>query len=171
MAKINFNKTDLLTSLLSVSPLTLHQLQNSDIVIIGQPASGKTYLSELIKGEEQAVIHTDGYLKAGQFLEDLNEIFETIDTYKSIGQSILVEGVGGYRLLRKGLETGRFYPKAVIDLSITDFKSEWIYKTERPNKDYKKVQSMIKGNAKVFKDYQEYYNPFKPLLISVLNNW
>ncbi len=172
MAKIDFSKSDLMESLLNVSPLTLHQLQNTDIVIIGQPASGKTYLADLLKGEKQDVIHTDDFLQKGVFLESLDGIFDAINQSKgrgSLGQ--IVEGVGGYRLLRKGVETGQFFPKVVINLQITEFKSEWIYKTERPDKDYKKVLSMMKGNAKVLDDWANLYNPHPPIFLTVLNRW
>jgi hypothetical protein len=159
---------NLLNNLLAFSPLTLHQLQNTDVVIIGQPASGKSYLSELLKGEMQILFHTDDYIKHG-YEQSIYVLLE--DLKKNNDKPRLVEGVGGYRLLRKGLQTGTFFPRVIINVQITSVKSRQIYEQERSDKDYKKVEAMIKGNEKVYQEYLNTDSNFKPLIIDILNIW
>jgi energy-coupling factor transporter ATP-binding protein EcfA2 len=158
----------LIEQIVEKSGLTLHQIQNTEVVIIGQPASGKTHLANLLKGETQKLYHTDDYIKFGYeqsiyaLLDDLN---------KENKQDRIIEGVGCYRLLRKGVETGRFFPKLVINMVISESRAKHTYSTERDISKYKGVETMIKGNNTVLGKYILMDNPHTPIIINCLNNW
>lgn len=85
------------------------------VVIIGLAASGKTTLTEMIAADllpDHDVIHTDDYMKFG-FEQSL---YKMIDDIKQKGDNpMIIEGVQGFRLLRKGLERGDFFPDVVIN--------------------------------------------------------
>lgn len=72
------------------------------IVVIGLPATGKTYLAERLAKllPEHRIYHTDDYAEQG-YKESLYSLIN--DVYAGPGKYI-VEGVQGYRFLRKNQE-------------------------------------------------------------------
>jgi hypothetical protein len=87
------------------------------IMVVGLPATGKSFLTDVIesrfKGSKRPakIYHTDDYIKHG-FEESLYVMMG--DLKKDISPIKLIEGIQGYRLLRKGLELESFYPDLVI---------------------------------------------------------
>lgn len=87
---------------------------DNKIVIIGLAASGKTTLSEEIANmcPSHNLIHSDDYIHFG-FEASL---YKMISDIKRLGEEpMIVEGVQGFRLLRKGLENRDFFPDLVIN--------------------------------------------------------
>lgn len=119
-----------------------------NVLIIGCPASGKTYLSNIIKTDHK-LIHTDDYMMHGYQAS----IYIILQEIQNIKESTIIEGVQGYRLLRKGAEFNKYYPDIVIELLISEEKMIERYK-ERPAKkmDYK---SFMKANDTILKEYRD----------------
>lgn len=87
------------------------------IVVVGFPATGKTFLADNLVKDLSAKVspikyyHTDDYIKYG-FEESLYVLLKDLQRDKEAYK--IIEGVQGYRLLRKGIELNNFYPSLVI---------------------------------------------------------
>lgn len=79
------------------------------IVVIGYPHSGKTTLVNSWNVTDRIVVHTDDYIKEG-FEAGLYSIMDTIKE----AESYIVEGVQGYRLLRKLVQYNLPQPDIII---------------------------------------------------------
>lgn len=90
-------------------------LNENIIVVVGLPASGKTFVAnELIEQYAKRaykLYRTDDYIDWG-FEESLYKLRD--DLRRDLSPRKIIEGVQGYRLLRKGLELGDFNPDVVI---------------------------------------------------------
>lgn len=87
------------------------------IVIVGLSLCGKTTLAERLAREfpEYTVIHTDDYMEDHSFEEGMYVILdEVVALVNSGNDKIIVEGIQGYRMLRKGVELNKLYPDLVI---------------------------------------------------------
>lgn len=151
--------------------MNFKEVQNLDIackniLIIGCPGSGKTYLSDQFKTNHR-IIHTDDYIKYG-YEQSLYKIIEDIN---SIDCNTIIEGIQGYRLLRKGVELNCYYPDIVIRLIITEDEMIKTYYKERNNKNIEYVFRMCKANNKILEDYFTYSNNKKPIWIDINNNY
>lgn len=87
-------------------------LRGRNVLIIGAPESGKTYLANILTGFGHKIIHTDDYREWG-FAQAMLQALTAVQFAN--GRSI-VEGVLGYRMLRKGVEFGSYYPDLVIEI-------------------------------------------------------
>lgn len=108
-------------------------LLNKNVLIFGPPASGKTTFSlELHKvNPRHKLIHIDSYSKYGY----QDSIYILISDLRKITGPTIVEGVQGYRLLRKGQQMGSYRPDLVIEVSVSSEAVERTYTNERdPNK-------------------------------------
>jgi len=88
--------------------------KKGNVVIIGYPATGKTFLLDTIITAcrvRASTYHTDDYIKHG-FVEALYVLMEEIAKDKTPLK--IIEGVLGYRLIRKGIELHTFHADLVI---------------------------------------------------------
>jgi hypothetical protein len=131
-----------------------------NVLIIGCPASGKTYLSELLLKDNPGhkLYHSDKYIRHG-YKEALYKLLE--DLVKETKPTI-VEGVQGYRLLRKGVELDCYYPDIVIELEITEARMFKTYAEQRRNKDASYLKGFNKMHQKILADYFAMENKHKP---------
>lgn len=139
--------------------MTLSEFLSSEIcsgkvtVIIGRPGSGKTTVGELLaeQNQECRLWHTDDYIPYGG-VEGLYQMMQEMEEagYRS---PAIIEGVGCYRLLRKGAELGVFYPDVVIELVVSDEQVERVYTTERSPEKLKKMPGFVKGLDTVLAGY------------------
>jgi hypothetical protein len=76
------------------------------VVIIGHPDTGKTHLSEELAAQypEHKIYHTDDYIKWG-YEDALYKMMSDIEYDRP--EKFIVEGVQGYRLLRKWAQEGK----------------------------------------------------------------
>lgn len=147
---------------------TIPDISGKTVLIIGCPASGKTTLANALKETTGAkVIHGDDYMVYG-YKEAMYEILS--DLIKNPGP-VIVEGVQGYRLLRKGVELDAFYPDMVIELSVTSEQVEKVYKSERSDKKLKHISGFNKMIEKVLSDYRSMPNPKPPQWVRIENQF
>lgn len=142
---------------------------SSTVVIIGPPAAGKTYVAGklAIDNPGHKLIHTDDYIKYG-YEASLYHLLDDVVGLKKLGP-LIIEGVLGYRLLRKGVQLNCFYPEMVVELEITYEQLERIYKTERDRTKLDYIKPMLKANVTVLRSYQLFENKHKPKFIKLKN--
>jgi len=143
-------------------------LVRKNVVITGNPASGKTHLANLMKKAYpyHKFISTDEFMEYG--FEDA--LYELMRAIKEIGNYVIIEGVLGYRLLRKGVERDEFYPEMVINMDTPEEEIEKVYAERGQSEKFIKVKSMIKGNKTVYDLYLGMDNPHKPIIINAVRN-
>ena len=152
-----------------ISKLLEMDLTGKSVAIIGVPNSGKSWIYEKLT-EKLNFTHrffaTDDYIEFG-FKESIYALLDDITTTNS---PTIVEGVGCYRLLRKGIETDRYKPDIVIIMNTSDknIESEYLH----DEKKLKSVKSMIKGNKTVFDKYLSMLNDeISPIFYEIDNNY
>ncbi len=152
----------------SLSALFARDLSRKNIVIIGCPASGKTTLAkELAKRTGQKVVHTDDYMQHG-YKQSLYVLMADLMEQDS---TVIVEGVQGYRLLRKGVELDCIYPDIVIELKVSPEQVERVYRTERKAEKLPKLAAFNKMHETILADYAAMKNPHPPEWIIIENRF
>jgi adenylate kinase family enzyme len=141
-------------------------ISNLNVLIIGTPASGKTWLSNKLS-KEHRVIHTDDYMKYG-FKDSLYKLIEDL---RNISTPVIVEGVQGYRLLRKGVELDCYYPNMVIELYTTPERVKQTYLRERDPKKLRYLEQFGNTMGRILQDYRAMPNKRKPEWYKVMNDY
>jgi broad-specificity NMP kinase len=147
--------------------MTTVDITGKNVLILGKPASGKTYLANLLKQNNNGhhFIHTDNYIKYGYE----KSLYVLLSDLTAVTEPTGIEGVLGYRLLRKGAQTGVYYPDLVVVLDITDEQMVKTYLKERPGKDINAVKTYVRSNETIFANYQTIRNPHPPAIIHIKN--
>lgn len=154
-------------------------LSGKNIVIIGCPASGKTTLARLIADrigmfKQWKIIHTDNYMQPGRKDDYRLALYDMIADLKKIHIPLIIEGVQGYRLLRKGVEGfegWNFYPDVVIELVVTDEQVMRVYERERNAKDAGSLIGFNKMHRTILEKYRAMDNPATPVWYTVENKF
>lgn len=119
----------------------------SNVLIIGMPASGKSWLSNQFQTRHQK-LHTDDYLPFGEVRAAWGVIE---DNYHY--QPTMVEGMLGYALLKIGYEQKAYYPKVVIQVEISRAKQREIYLKERDPEKIKYLKRFNEMNLGILNEY------------------
>lgn len=135
-------------------------IANSNVLIIGKPAAGKTFLAKKLihDNPKHLLIHTDDYIKYG-YKESL---YKLLMDMSRICKPTIIEGVLGYRLLRKGVELDCYYPDHVIEILIPDSLMYHTYAAERPEKDISYLKGFNATHEKILNDYKAMVNKQPP---------
>jgi len=141
-------------------------IEQKNVLIIGCPASGKSYLINQFKTANKK-IQTDDYIDYG-YEQSMYEVLNEINHTKG---KTLVEGIQGYRLLRKGVQLDCYYPDIVIQLIISEEQMMMTYLSERHEKKIKYLRGFNNMHDKIINDYFMLENKQKPLWIKVFNNY
>ena len=145
--------------------MKLPKIKGKNILIIGCPASGKTFMSALFNSNEHQIFHTDDYIKYGY----VESMYQCLNDVLKCEKNTIVEGVQGYRMLRKGVELNNYYPDIIVELKITEQLMIATYKKERnPNK-IKYLTGFNKLHDKILTDYKNMKNT-KPAEWLIINN-
>jgi adenylate kinase family enzyme len=143
---------------------------DKNVLIIGPPASGKTWLCEQMSNASHLTIRTDSYMLYG-YNQSMYVCLDDIRNAMDFKMNTIVEGVQGYRLLRKGVELDCYYPDIVIELEISEKRMHETYKKERDPKKIKHLQSFNAAHQTILEDYFSLENKKKPEWIKVYNDY
>jgi len=156
---------------ISLGSLLGIDFSGKDILIIGIPGSGKSWVSDKLKGiSGHRIFHTDSYMVHGFSMG----MYACLDELRYLrGCNSLVEGVYGYRLLRKGVEDNCYYPDVVIEMIISSDKQSFIYNSERDVSKLKYLKGFAATNDKIIRDYMfaMEYRERKPLWYVCRNDY
>lgn len=141
--------------------LLQNEYSNKNILVIGYPAVGKTtfatkYIQYL---PNHTCIHTDDYIPYGHE----QSLYVLLEDLKSINTATFIEGVLGYRLLRKGIQLDCYYPDVVFELTAPWEHIEKVYNTEREDKKIQNLKSFAKSLDTILKQYKALPNPKTPI--------
>lgn len=160
--------------------------RGKNIVIIGSPATGKTTLARLIADnigmyEQWKIIHTDDFMQPTRKDDYKLALYDMISELQTIHVPVIVEGVQGYRLLRKGVEGHdgwHFYPDVVIELTASEEQIKRVYEKERmfdKRRSSEKVMGSLGAFNKMHQTILEKYlameNPHPPVWYTVENKF
>jgi len=83
-------------------------------------------------------------------------LYQILDKIKATEGPTLIEGVQGFRLLRKGLQENLYNPDTVIHMFSTPQLIYKAYNTDykRLGKDVKYLEGLAKANIKILNDYR-----------------
>lgn len=126
----------------------LHLTDTTTVVVIGPPGSGKTTVGQLLAEQSGLPLYsTDRYLGYGH-LQALYYIM------REIGDAgWIVEGMIGYRLLRKRKQMGMPAPDIVIQLDATDDAIREAYKSRKRHYNPAHIRNFCKAHETVLSDY------------------
>jgi hypothetical protein len=147
--------------------MKIPDIKGKNVLIIGCPASGKTFLSGLFKSSEHQVFHTDDYIKHGYY----ESMYRCLSDVLACGNLTIVEGVQGYRMLRKGIELDNYYPDVVIEIKISEQRMLKTYANERDMRKIKYLKGFNKMHDKILSDYKAMNNKNKPEWIVINNDY
>lgn len=152
---------------ITLASLLTQDFTGKNILIIGRPAAGKSYLIKQLPLQQHTLVHTDDYIPFG-FQEALYKLLEDL---KTLPQPTCIEGVLGYRLLRKGVELNCYYPDIIIELDTPQTCVEQTYQTRNEVEKLPNLPQFHKNNLKILNDYLAMDNPNKPVWYTVWNEY
>lgn len=129
--------------------ITIADIADKNVLIIGCPASGKTYFAKKLEFYTHQLIHTDDYMEFGY----KDSLYALIEELKKFKVPTIIEGVLGYRLLRKGLQLECYYPDIVIEMVITEARMLRTYAMERPEKNTAALKNFNWTHKKILDEY------------------
>ena len=138
-------------AVMELSEILKLDIKDKNVLIIGCPASGKTWVSAQLDCSGHRVIHTDKYVVSGYEMGMYAALNDTV------GSEIptIVEGIHGYRMLRKGAEYGNYYPDIVIEMKVSEHRMLSTYRNERNPDKIKYLQQFNASHGKILNDYRK----------------
>jgi len=140
-------------------------IKNKNVLIIGPPASGKTTLAKELSKQNfsHRLVHTDSYIEHGYE----QALYVMMEEMKVCVSPSIIEGVLGYRLLRKGVQLDCYYPDLVIEMQITSEQQARVYQQERDAKKLQYLKGFEATHQKILNDYFELIGDRKPEWIKI----
>mgnify|MGYP001768326448 CR=1 FL=1 len=145
-----------------------------NVMVIGLPGSGKTFFAGWLafNNPGHVLFNTDDYLKDYNSQEFMYAALEEVTDNISNGNHTIVEGVAGYRMLRKGAQLGTYFPDIVFEIIAPTEQRERVYQQERSDRNFTNVQKFDKALTTVLNDYKNTIGDFEfPTWIQVNNQF
>lgn len=126
-------------------------ISSKQVLIIGMPASGKTWLAKQLDPSDLDTVHTDDFIRYSE-IAAIHGIEE--DAHMRYGKPFnIVEGCFGYQLLLAGAQRKTYMPDIIIDLSISRAAQRIIYLRERDPDKLKHLKRFHEMNTKLFQEW------------------
>lgn len=124
------------------------------ILIIGSVKSGKvTIARELAKQlDNRKLFISDEYIANWGHDNALNRLEEDINESYYGSDPIIIEGILGFRLLRRMVKNGYHLPDMVIKTECNKETISYFYEREEPGKNLNSVHGFNQGLEKIFKE-------------------
>jgi hypothetical protein len=126
----------------------LHLRDHSTVVVIGPPGSGKTHVGRLLAESSGLPLYsTDKFLGDGH----VAALYTLMRVVGDTGW--IVEGMVGYRFLRKRKQLGLPAPDIVIQLDASDEQIRKSYADRQKNVNLNHLKGFCAAHDKVLSDY------------------
>lgn len=124
---------------------------DNKIVIIGYPASGKSTLANQLEAKypEYRIYRDIDFIKNG-YVNGLYDLRKKI--IEEAKEKVIIEGVMGYRFLRKGVQMGDFQADLIIHVKCSEKKRELRYK-KRDYSKYKHLKGLHSGLDNIWAEF------------------
>lgn len=145
---------------MTLAELLQRDFTGENVLIIGCAASGKSTVANMLLDRHpnnHIIIRTDDYMSHG-YEQSLYVLIDDLKA-KSSHNPTFIEGILGYRLLRKGVELNCYYPDVVIELQISPERMERTYNESRDPDKLKGAKSQAKACATILDRYKEMFIP------------
>jgi predicted ATPase len=132
----------------------LHMISftNKSVLIIGLPGSGKTHIASYIHRNlcpHHHILHTDNYMRFGYDYS----LYKILDDIKGDYGNLIIEGIQGYRLLRKGAKDKSYLPNIVIQIETSIDSINNVYFKERGRPKLHNLSAIAKGTDEILREY------------------
>lgn len=158
--------------MLSITEALKTPITGLNVMVIGLPASGKTFFAGWLSlnNPMHTLFRCDDYLNGNNGQESMYAILDEVCEQIRIGNPTIVEGVAGYRMLRKGAQLGTYYPDIVFEIVAPQEQRERVYMQERSERTFANVERFDKALTTVLSDYKKTIGDFQfPTWIQVSN--
>lgn len=143
--------------MMSTQEALRNDITGLNVMVIGLPASGKTFFACWLAFNNPAhkLYHTDDYLQSHNGDAAMYCAFNDVTVMIQTGQKTIVEGVAGYRMLRKGAQLEMYYPDIVFEIVAPTEQRERVYKKDRSDRNFANVQKFDKALTTVLNEYKK----------------
>lgn len=140
-----------------VTPELIDQCRGaSSIVIVGKTKSGKVSIAKkLAKELRYPLFISDDFINENDREGSLYTLMNAIHPFYNSKEPFIVEGILGYRLLRKGAQTGLFLPDILIQTKCKDETIIYFYDKEGEGHKIKHMLAFNKGLNKIWNEYMQ----------------
>jgi adenylate kinase family enzyme len=145
------NPADLVTS-----NLINYCSQFKTIIILGYTKTGKvTIAKKLAQKLNYPLFESDYYINIEDRKQSLYNLIDDILPYYQSNQPLIIEGILGFRLLRKGLQLNNFSPDLIIKTKCNDETIKHFYRVDNEESKINRALSFNKGLNKIWDEYKE----------------
>ncbi len=123
------------------------------ILIIGAVKSGKVTIARKLASElDRILLISDDYIERYGQHDALNYLEQEMNDYYYSATPIIVEGILGFRLLRRMIKNGYHLPDMVIKTECSEETIRYFYSKEDPNKNMNSVIGFNNGLEKIYRE-------------------
>lgn len=125
----------------------------SHILIIGSVKSGKVTIARKLASElDRILLISDDYIERYGQNDALNYLEQEMNDYYYSATPIIVEGILGFRLLRRMIKNGYHLPDMVIKTECSEETIRYFYNKENPEKNINSVIGFNSGLEKIYRE-------------------
>lgn len=133
-------------------------LLGKQVLILGRPGAGKTWLSNQLAPYDPDILHTDEYLPFGEqrAIQCLIECAPISGFFPTVR---IIEGMLGYKLLLQGFQEKSYYPDIIIECIISRGRQRELYLKERNPENIKHLEHFHKKCMLCLNEYLKLASP------------
>ena len=130
--------------------------QFKTITVLGYTKTGKiTIAKKLAQKLNYPLFESDYYINIEDRKQSLYNLIDDILPYYQSNQPLIIEGILGFRLLRKGLQLNNFFPDLIIKTKCNDETIKHFYRVDNEESKINRALSFNKGLNKIWDEYKE----------------
>jgi hypothetical protein len=130
--------------------------QFKTITVLGYTKTGKITIAKKLSQElNYPLFISDHYININNREQLLYDMMNHIIPYYNSNQPLIIEGILGFRLLRKGLQLNNFHTDLIIKTKCNDETIKHFYRMDGEESKINRALSFNKGLNKIWNEYKE----------------
>jgi uridine kinase len=130
--------------------------QFKTITVLGYTKTGKITIAKKLSQELNYLLFiSDHYININNREQSLYDMMDHIIPYYNSNQPLIIEGILGFRLLRKGLQLNNFHTDLIIKTKCNNETIKHFYKMDREEYKINRALSFNKGLDKIWNEYRD----------------